>query len=100
MRRLVAKFHARNNDEGDGRNIFMRTIELNRRIVARLKPRDALSKYIRCIAREREAEPQRKNSMRRPGGRREEDKEERRRRMLGHYRKANSVRLGQSSDRC
>lgn len=37
MRRLVAKVHARNNDEGDGKNIFMRTIELNHRIFARLK---------------------------------------------------------------
>lgn len=46
MRRLVAKVHARNNDEEDGKKFFMRTIELDRRIVARLKPRVNLSKKI------------------------------------------------------
>lgn len=49
VRRLVAKVHARNSatDAGDaGKKSFMRTIELDRRIVARLKPRVTLSKKI------------------------------------------------------
>ena len=48
MRRLVAKVHARNASEhhdGDGK-FFMQTIELDTRIVSRLKPRVALSKKI------------------------------------------------------
>lgn len=46
VRRLVVKVHARNNEEDDGNKFFMRTIELDRRIVARLKPRVTLSKKI------------------------------------------------------
>lgn len=48
VRRLVAKVHTRHaaiNTEGSSK-FFMRTIELDRRIVARLKPRVALSKKI------------------------------------------------------
>ena len=48
MRRLIAKVHARNSSEqdDDGRKIFMRTIDLDRRVVSRLKPRVLLSKKI------------------------------------------------------
>lgn len=48
VRRLVARVHARNSiTEGkDSRKFFMRTIELDRRVVARLKPRVDLSKKI------------------------------------------------------
>lgn len=48
VRRLVAKVHARNSslEADDGNKFFMRTIELDRRVVARLKPRAALSKKI------------------------------------------------------
>lgn len=46
VRRLVAKVHARNKEEEYGRKFFMCTIELDRRIVARLKPRVTLSKNI------------------------------------------------------
>lgn len=48
VRRLVAKVHARNSslEMDDGKKFFMHTIELDRRIVARLKPRVALSKKI------------------------------------------------------
>ena len=48
VRRLVAKVHARNTstDVADSKRFFMRTIELDRRIIARLKPRVILSKRI------------------------------------------------------
>lgn len=48
VRRLVAKVHARNASEGaeNGKTYFMRTLELDRRVVARLKPRVLLSKKI------------------------------------------------------
>ncbi len=48
VRRLVAKVHARNASlkADDGNKFFIRTIELDRRIVARLKPRVTLSKKI------------------------------------------------------
>jgi ATP-dependent RNA helicase DDX24/MAK5 len=48
VRRLVARVHARNAmSEGKGsRKFFMRTIELDRRVIARLKPRVDLSKKI------------------------------------------------------
>ena len=48
MRRLVAKVHARNASSStkDGKNFFMRTIELDRRVVSRVKPRVVLSKKI------------------------------------------------------
>ena len=46
VRRLVAKVHARNTAIEDDRRFFMRTIDLDRRIVARLKPRVTLSKKI------------------------------------------------------
>ena len=47
-RRLIAKVHARNLSEhdGDSKKFFMRTIDLDRRVVARLKPRVVLSKKI------------------------------------------------------
>ena len=48
MRRLTAKVHARNTSEHDSnrKKFFMRTIDLDRRIVSRLKPRVILSKKI------------------------------------------------------
>ena len=48
VRRLVVKVHARNasTSADDGKKFFMRTIELDRRIVSRLKHRAALSKKI------------------------------------------------------
>ena len=48
VRRLVAKVHARNTSfEGDdNKKYFMRTIDLDRRIIVRVKPRVALSKII------------------------------------------------------
>ena len=46
VRRLVAKVHARNTATENDRQFFMRTIDLDRRIVARLKPRVTLSKKI------------------------------------------------------
>ncbi|MCJ1404817.1 ATP-dependent RNA helicase [Xylographa trunciseda] len=46
VRRLVAKVHARNTTIEHDRQFFMRTIDLDRRIVARLKPRVTLSKKI------------------------------------------------------
>ena len=48
VRRLVAKVHARDDVEGgkDPKKFFMRTIELDRRVVVRLKPRVDLSKKI------------------------------------------------------
>ena len=46
VRRLVAKVHARNTAIENDRQFFMRTIDLDRRIVARLKPRVTLSKKI------------------------------------------------------
>ncbi|MCJ1463888.1 ATP-dependent RNA helicase [Pseudocyphellaria aurata] len=48
VQRLVAKVHARNSslETDDGKKFLMHTIELDRRIVARLRPRVALSKKI------------------------------------------------------
>ena len=48
MRRLTAKVHARNTNEHDSnsRKFFMRTIDLDRRVVSRVKPRVMLSKKI------------------------------------------------------
>lgn len=48
MRRLIAKVHARNASErgGDSRKAFMRTLDLDTRVVSRLKPRVVLSKKI------------------------------------------------------
>lgn len=48
VRRLIAKVHARNASEndGDGKKNFMRTIDLDTRVVSRLKPRVVLSKKI------------------------------------------------------
>ena len=48
VRRLIAKVHARNAgpDDENSKKFFMRTIELDRWIVARLKPRAVLSKRI------------------------------------------------------
>ena len=48
VRRLAAKVHARNasGSTEDGKNFFMRTIELDRRVVSRVKPRVVLSKKI------------------------------------------------------
>ena len=50
VRRLVAKVHARNaliaKPKNDEKKFFMRTIEFDRRVVAKLKPRVALSKKI------------------------------------------------------
>ena len=48
VRRLVAKVHARNTstDTPGSKKFFMRTIELDRRIIARLKPRVTLAKKI------------------------------------------------------
>ena len=46
VRRLVAKVHARNTAVENDHHFFMRTIDLDRRIVARLKPRVTLSKKI------------------------------------------------------
>ena len=45
VRRLVAKVHARNAST-DSTKSFMRTIDLDRRVVARLKPRVTLAKRI------------------------------------------------------
>lgn len=48
VRRLVAKVHTRNATAAsdDGKKFFMRTIELDTRVVSRLKPRVVLSKKI------------------------------------------------------
>lgn len=48
VRRLIAKVHARNASEnyGDGRKFFMRTLDLDTRVVSRLKSRVVLSKKI------------------------------------------------------
>lgn len=48
VRRLIAKVHARNASEhdGEGRKFFMRTIDLDTRVVSRLKSRVVLSKKI------------------------------------------------------
>lgn len=48
VRRLIAKVHARNVSKGaeDSKKSFMRTIELDARIITRVKPRVALSKRI------------------------------------------------------
>lgn len=57
VRRLVAKVHARNasTDANDKKKYFMRTIEIDRQIVARLKPRVSLSKKLSdaSLAKER-----------------------------------------------
>lgn len=64
VRRLVAKVHARNNEEDDGKNFFMRTIELDRRIVARLKPRVTLSKKISDVSLAKEKQSHNENWLR------------------------------------
>lgn len=48
MRRLIAKVHARNTSEhdSDGKKFFMQTLDLDTRVVSRLKPRVVLSKRI------------------------------------------------------
>ncbi len=50
VRRLVAKVHARHaltsSVESYSKNFFIRTVDLDRRVIARLKPRVALSKKI------------------------------------------------------
>ena len=47
VRRLIAKVHARSASEHDGDGkFFMRTIDIDTRVVSRLKPRVALSKKI------------------------------------------------------
>lgn len=48
MRRLIAKVHARNasEHEGDSKKYFMQTLDLDTRVVSRLKPRATLSKKI------------------------------------------------------
>ena len=48
VRRLVAKVHARNSNPSteDGKSFFMRSIELDRRIISRVKQRVVLSKKI------------------------------------------------------
>ena len=48
VRRLVAKVHARNTklDDDSSKKFFMRTIDLDRRVVARLRPRATFSKKI------------------------------------------------------
>ena len=48
VRRLVAKVHARNTalEDDKSKKFFMRTVELDRRVVARLKPRVILAKKI------------------------------------------------------
>lgn len=47
VRRLVAKVHARNAvTNADSKRYFMRTLDLDRRVVARLKPRATLAKKI------------------------------------------------------
>ena len=49
MRRLIAKVHARNaseHDSNDNKKLFMRTLDLDTRVVSRLKPRVVLSKKI------------------------------------------------------
>ena len=48
VRRLVAKVHARkaSRASGNGKKFYMRTVELNTRVVSRLKPRVVLSKKI------------------------------------------------------
>ena len=57
MRRLIAKVHARNTSEHDSndRKFFMRTLDLDTRVVSRLKPRVILSKKISdaALAKER-----------------------------------------------
>lgn len=48
VRRLIAKVHVRNAtvDSDDGKKFFMRTVELDTRVVSRSKPRVVLSKKI------------------------------------------------------
>ncbi|CAD6563564.1 MAG: ATP-dependent RNA helicase [Alectoria sarmentosa] len=48
MRRLIAKVHARNASKNDshGKKFFMQTLDLNTRVVSRLKSRVVLSKRI------------------------------------------------------
>ena len=56
VRRLVAKVHARGQDFEAKSKFFIRTLDLDRRIVARVKPRVTLSKRISdsFLAKERE----------------------------------------------
>ena len=56
VRRLIAKVHARNSDLSDSiAKSFIRTLDLNRQVVARLKPRVTLAKKISdaSLAREK-----------------------------------------------
>ena len=48
VRRLIAKVHVRKTDQGAeaGKKLFMRTVDIDRQVVARVKPRVALSKRI------------------------------------------------------
>lgn len=49
VRRLVAKVHAGNSDDGNGgttAKYFIRTVDLDRRVVSRLKPRASLAKRL------------------------------------------------------
>ncbi|KAK5162878.1 ATP-dependent RNA helicase [Saxophila tyrrhenica] len=46
VRRLVAKVHATSADEGKRQGYFIRTLDLDRRLVSRLKPRATLAKKI------------------------------------------------------
>ena len=46
VRRLIAKVHARDTNKGKRKNTTLETIDLDRRIIARIKPRVALSKKI------------------------------------------------------
>jgi len=51
VRRLIAKVHARNAlKSADSKRYFMRTLDLDRRVVARLKPRATLAKKIADVA--------------------------------------------------
>jgi ATP-dependent RNA helicase DDX24/MAK5 len=54
VRRLVAKVHARAKD-ANGNNYFMRTLDIDRRVVSRLKPRTTLAKQLAdsAIAKEK-----------------------------------------------
>lgn len=66
VRRLVAKVHAHNTqiDAEKASTLFMRTIELDRRVVARLKPRVALSKKIADASLAKEKKGQEENWLR------------------------------------
>lgn len=51
VRRLVAKVHARNvATSADSKRYFIRTLDLDRRVVARLKPRATLAKKIADVS--------------------------------------------------